>query len=474
MQKIYTLITAVLVSTLLSGQSPSSFKYQAVLRNVRGDIRANADASILIAITKTQDNGVVVYSETHKVKTDNFGLIDLVIGKGTPILGNFSAINWSNGTYSANIAVDGLSMGSVQFHSVPYSLFAEKAGNGFSGNYNDLTNKPVLFDGTWLGLAGKPTFSTVATSGSYNDLTNKPTLFDGTWLSLANKPTFSTVATSGSYNDLTDRPNISASQTKVIAGINVTVSGSGTTENPYVISASISKDNKEHDLYMKDDGAIVGLPRIVVEKPYGLVPTVTDVDGNIYGTVKIGTQVWMAENLKTTKYRNGDLIGTTSPATLDILGEATPKYQWALNGDESTVNTYGRLYTWYAVSDNRNVCPAGWHVPTEIEFKSLITYLGSVAGGRLKESGTAHWSDPNVDDLSDSKFNALGAGVREVRTIGPTVIVRFFGLNGFGVWWGYWEDGIIGTSLVIWGTETASTGISYNANYGLSVRCILN
>jgi len=73
--------------------------------------------------------------------------------------------------------------------------------------------------------------------------------------------------------------------------------------------------------------------------------TVTDIDGNVYHTVKIGAQTWMVENLKTTKYRNGDLIGTTTPVTKDISSESTPKYQWAYNGDEKNVSLYGRLYT---------------------------------------------------------------------------------------------------------------------------------
>ncbi len=102
----------------------------------------------------------------------------------------------------------------------------------------------------------------------------------------------------------------------------------------------------------------------------------TDGDNINYPVVEIGTQIWMAENLKTTKYSNGDLIGTTTPATLDITGESTPKYQWAYNGNESIVTTYGRLYTWFAVTDSRNVCPVGWHVPTDPEWTVLTDYLG--------------------------------------------------------------------------------------------------
>ena len=110
----------------------------------------------------------------------------------------------------------------------------------------------------------------------------------------------------------------------------------------------------------------------------------------VYTTVTIGTQVWMAENLKTTKYSNGDSIGTTSPATLDISIESAPKYQWAYDGNESNVTTHGRLYTWYTVTDSRNVCPIGWHLPTDAEWSTLTTYLGGegvAANKKLSDTG---------------------------------------------------------------------------------------
>lgn len=102
---------------------------------------------------------------------------------------------------------------------------------------------------------------------------------------------------------------------------------------------------------------------------------IKDTDGNVYTSVTIGTQVWMVENLKTTSYRNGDIIGTTTPAALDISGEITPKYQWPPRGDEQLAAEYGRLYSWYSVTDSRNLCPVGWHIPSDAEFTVLTDYL---------------------------------------------------------------------------------------------------
>lgn len=102
---------------------------------------------------------------------------------------------------------------------------------------------------------------------------------------------------------------------------------------------------------------------------------VSDIDGNRYNTVTIGKQVWMVENLRTTRYQNGDLIETTIPAILDIKYETNPKYQWACDGDIGKVKKFGRLYTWYVVADPRKICPIGWHVPSNDEWTTLQRYL---------------------------------------------------------------------------------------------------
>jgi uncharacterized protein (TIGR02145 family) len=191
--KRFFLLFLILFSALITyGQSPSSFRYQAVLRDSKGAIKANASATIIISILQGSATGSVVYSESHSTTTDNFGLVSLEIGKGTVTSGTFSSINWSSGTFYVKVTVDGVEMGTTQLLSVPYALYATKAGNGFSGSYNDLTNKPAL--------------ANVATSGSYNDLLNKPALFDGVYSNLTGKPTYAAVATSGSYSDLLNKP----------------------------------------------------------------------------------------------------------------------------------------------------------------------------------------------------------------------------------------------------------------------------
>lgn len=147
---------------------------------------------------------------------------------------------------------------------------------------------------------------------------------------------------------------------------------------------------------------------------------ISDYDGNSYKTVVIGNKTWMAENLKTSHYNNGDAI-ETSDAFPD---NSTVKLQYPAGGDEANVAVYGRFYTWAALTDTRGVCPQGWHVPTEDEWIEMETSLGLVyttptsgqigtnEGGKLKEAGTEHWNDPNVGATNESGFTALPAGVR--------------------------------------------------------------
>jgi len=163
--------------------------------------------------------------------------------------------------------------------------------------------------------------------------------------------------------------------------------------------------------------------------------TLTDTrDGHTYSTVRIGNQWWMAENLKATQYVNGDAIPDGTGAG-DISGETEPKYWFAYNDDLNNISTYGRLYTWYTITDSRNVCPDGWHVPSDAEWTKLTTYLGgeSVAGGKLKKPGTIHWISPNTGATNESGFTALPGGNRYSGG-------AFYSVGGNGFWWSSTES----------------------------------
>jgi uncharacterized protein (TIGR02145 family) len=138
--------------------------------------------------------------------------------------------------------------------------------------------------------------------------------------------------------------------------------------------------------------------------------TVTDIDGNVYHTVAIGTQVWMLEDLKTLRYRNGEAIpDVRDPTTwMDLASGACYWY----NRDATDRSAYKVLYNWYAVNDRRKIAPKGWHVPTDAEWTRLIEFLGGeeVAGGKLKEKGTSHWEDPNTGATNETGFTAVPGG----------------------------------------------------------------
>jgi uncharacterized protein (TIGR02145 family) len=200
----------------------------------------------------------------------------------------------------------------------------------------------------------------------------------------------------------------------------------------------------------------------------GETGTVADAEGNVYQTIGIGSQIWMAENLRATRYSNGDLIGTTIPATLLIREETTRKYQWAYDGNENNVATYGRLYTWYAVTDTRNVCPTGWHVPTDAEWDTLITYLGDEkdAGGKLKEAGTAYWLSPNNGATNYFGFTALPGGSRNLYE-------EFTNIGSEGSWWlGSETFGSIATCWYIYYNGSLVFGTDDAKWSGHSVRCL--
>lgn len=141
---------------------------------------------------------------------------------------------------------------------------------------------------------------------------------------------------------------------------------------------------------------------------------ITDIDGFVYHSVNIGTQVWLKENLNTTRYRDGTVIPliTQNSAWANSTTGAYSSY----DNNNANVSIYGALYNWYAVVDSRGLCPAGWHVPTNDEWTTLTTYLGGliVAGGKMKKEGTEHCLEPNTGADNSSGFTGIGSGVRDI------------------------------------------------------------
>jgi len=204
---------------------------------------------------------------------------------------------------------------------------------------------------------------------------------------------------------------------------------------------------------------------------------VFDADSNIYHVVRIGTQLWMNENLKTTKYNDNTEIPMVTDAT-EWVGLTTPAYAWYGNNFETYGAVYGALYNWYvvdtAVNGQKNICPVGWHVPSISEWNTLFNYLGgvSIAGGKLKSTRTdpdAHprWNSPNNGATDQFGFNALPGGYRYY-TNG-----QFGYLGSKGIWWSstkYSETRFWSPQMTNGGTDVVN--YASQAAFGLSVRCI--
>jgi uncharacterized protein (TIGR02145 family) len=196
-----------------------------------------------------------------------------------------------------------------------------------------------------------------------------------------------------------------------------------------------------------------------------LSTSVTDIDGNTYNTVQIGDQVWMSENLKTFRYRNGGLISNVTDNT--AWSNSTIGAWSYYNNAEANNAIYGKLYNWYTTLGD-TLCPTGWGVPTDAEWTTLTTYLGgeSVAGGKMKTIGTAYWESPNTGAINSSGFSVRPGGFRYSDS-------SFFDIRNFAFFWSATE----GVSGIAWNRSlgSGSGGVfrySYNKSVGASVRCL--
>lgn len=205
------------------------------------------------------------------------------------------------------------------------------------------------------------------------------------------------------------------------------------------------------------------------ENPVTPIPPIsfslTDYDGNVYDTIRIGTQVWMKQNLKTTHFRNGEPIDHISLVDWhNAFSSAYCDYE----DDTAISRTYGKLYNYHAAVDSRGICPPGWHVPSDAEWQTLIAFLHgpAIAGSYLKEKGTVHWTTPNTNANDVFGFTALPAGIADVTY-----------QHNWGTWGCFMTTYRSFMSIyyycMYYDSERISK-LSGDLRLGLSIRCIMN
>jgi len=492
MKKIVIQFVIIILIIDVSAQSPQKMSYQCVVRNANGALVANQEVGMKISILQDAVSGSPVYVEIQTTTTNSNGLATIEIGGGMAESGDFGAIDWADGPYFLKTETDPAGAtnytitGTSQLLSVPYAYYAETAGNGFSGDYSDLANKPTLFSGSFFDLLDKPTtisgygitdamntshpanaisainiarWDTAYVWGNHTGL-YRPLSYVPAWNEITSKPT--TIAGFGITDAVTTSGNQNIGSNKKFTGT-ITV--------PVPVNAEDAATKAYVDVLKAQ---ISDLEDIVISTGQYFM---LDVEGNKYTCFKIGTQIWMAENLKY-------LPSVVGPAT---GSQTTPYYYvYGYNGTvvtdaKATANytSYGVLYNWPAAMNGaasstanpsgvQGVCPTGWHLPSYAEWTQLSDYLGGInlGGCKLKETGTSHWLSPNTGATNETGFTALPGGDRHNSG-------AFGGVGYIGFWWSATEVYTDGAWYWLMDYNSSMVGRGYNdKELGHSVRCV--
>jgi uncharacterized protein (TIGR02145 family) len=400
--------------------APPGIPYQAEVRNESGEVLANANVNIRFTLHELTANGTVSYQETHALTTNDLGLFAATIGAGTAVQGTFATINWSQTTKFLQVEVDTgngwITMGNQQLLSVPYAMYAANGPAGPAGAdgqpgidgingrdgvgiYNAYIENGQLF----LML----TDNTIISAGSVNNgggCTNPRACNFNPSYSYDNGSCYypgypcddNNPETQGEVFDLYCQcalavPGCTNSQACNYNPAANQDDGSCITLNGPCSDGNITTVND----YINEECQCVGFTSI----SNGTIGNgVTDASGNNYPTVIIGGQEWMAENLRTTKYANGDLIGYNLTAS-DWNYTQWGAWTNAFERSPGLINVHGNLYNRYAAIDSRNVCPANYHIPLATEWNTLLNNLGS--------SGNLLWTAPNFGIPGVSGFSGL-------------------------------------------------------------------
>jgi uncharacterized protein (TIGR02145 family) len=456
MKKISTLLFASFFAVLSYSQTniPQLVSFSAILRDANNQPLLNTPVSIRLTFKEGGQTGPLIYCALHQTTTNQNGFMSLqlnrdVLGTGCNGAPNtaFQNIPWENGGFWMEVeyqTVPGspfVNLGQLELASSFYAFAAgtaeRVAGFDLSGaNDGDVLTYNIT---TQQWEAMPPSGGGTGFSGDYNDLTNTPTV-----------PT-----------------NVSAFTND--AGYVNTLNDDDPTNELQQLSVSATGDT----LYLQNGGFVI-IPGISAANNQGgggngiFTPgNGVTFNGYNYTSIVLGNgQEWMAENLRTTTYANGDPIPNVTDSTqwLNLTTGA-----WAhFNNDNQYENPYGKLYNWYTVADPRNVCPTGWHVPTDAEYTLLTDYLGGepVSGGKMKSTGTQYWLNPNTDATNESGFSGLPGGDRKFNGT-----FEYIGAGGF--WWSSAEYVPLGAWLRDLNYDNgALERYYYNKSSGFSVRCL--
>ena len=328
----------------------------------------------------------------------------------------------------------------------------------------------------WTASAIGLTVGTGYTATAHADGTSGGAISTPISFTTLNTPILTTIAAS----DITSNSALCGGSISSDGGSDVTERGLcwSTNENPTTSGNHISLGSGIGDFSTTINGLSPGQEyhvRAYAENSVGIaygqdvtfsteLAPLVDIEGNSYKVVQIGSEIWMAENLRTTKYNDG----TSIPYLSDPVSE-TPSYSWYNNDMSSYKNSYGALYNAYAVRTGK-LCPTGWDVPTITVVDALVQFLGGndMAGGRLKQEGTAQWMPPNAGATNASKYTGLPGGYWNV--------AGFEGLRYYGYWWvkNYNSTTPINNDCyyLSYDTDNYSFYIDNRSRNQISVRCI--
>lgn len=489
MKRIISFIAAVAIAISLFAQSPQMMSYQAVIRNAGNNLVTNMEVGMQISILQGSANGTAVYVETHIATTNANGLVSIEIGGGTVQTGDFDTIDWANGPYFITTETDptgGTSYtitGTSQLLSVPYALHAKTADS-----ISNIAQKVVMTTGSQIVSGGKTFIN------GFNTHYIEVNAFN-----TGNRNAFIDFHGDDTYTDYSLRLARYSSGRSILEHRGTATFSIQATDSASILFSTRGQERMiiypNGNIDMKNsqvtnvktpvnakDAATKAYVDEVIENLYAEgALRLKDVDGNYYNTIKIGTQIWMAENLKATKYADGTAIPLVmGESNWDALVSTSKAYCW-YNDDIANKAIYGALYTWAAAMNGassttnnpsgiQGVCPTGWHLPSDAEWNQLINYLGgiSVAGGKLKEIGTTHWTSPNTGATNKTGFTALPGGIRYFN---GTIIH----LGNFGFWWSATEESSAGAYNYYMSRENSNVEKTSNLKEnGFSVRCVRN